>query len=152
SSGRSTMVGQHLRWVMVALAVLLLSAFAAPGMAQDIGASKEYGIAAKRPVLQASCRYCPWGQLADILTTIMAPAYDLAICYRGPGENGVRCASRRLVAAGVSDRLFAQGTSPRPDAPIDFGITQMEYGRRGYEGIDAYKKDGPLSNLRLIAR
>src|SRR5262249_32069046 len=114
--------------------------------------AKDDGIAARRPVLQASCRHCPWGGLADILKTIMAPAYDVAICYGCSGENGARYVSKRLMSAEVSDRLFAQGVSTRPDAPVDFGITQSEYVRRAYEGSGGYKKDGPVSNLRLIAR
>jgi hypothetical protein len=82
----------------------------------------------------------------------MAPAYDVAICYGCSGENGARYVSKRLMSAEVSDRLFAQGVSTRPDAPVDFGITQSEYVRWAYEGSHGYKKDGPFTNLRLIAR
>jgi hypothetical protein len=64
----------------------------------------------------------------------------------------VRFVSRRLVAAEISDRQFAEGTLFRPDAPIDFGITQAERVRAGYEGSGPYKTDGPLKNLRVIAR
>src|SRR5262249_60316195 len=73
-------------------------------------------------------------------------------CYGCSGENGARYVSKRLMSAEVSDRLFAQGVSTRPDAPVDFGITQAEYVRRAYEGSGGYKKDGPFANLRLIAR
>jgi len=51
-----------------------------------------------------------------------------------------------------SDRLFGQGVSTRPDAPVDFGITQAEYVSRAYEGSSGYQKDGPFKNLRVIAR
>src|SRR3954469_5913505 len=122
-------------------AALTISVLPVPAQAQD--RPKEYGIAAKRPVLQASCKHCPWGALGDILKTIMAPAYDVAICYGCSGENGARYVSKRLMSAEVSDRLFAQGVSTRPDAPVDFGITQSEYVRRAYEGSYGYKKDGP---------
>ena len=141
--------GPATRSALAALAVLFISALPAPVHAQD---SKDYGVAAKRPVLQASCKHCPWGALGDILKTIMAPAYDVAICYGCSGENGARYVSKRLMSAEVSDRLFAQGVSTRPDAPVDFGITQSEYVRRAYAGNGGYQKDGPFSNLRLIAR
>lgn len=143
----------RVRWaaraVMAALAAWIY-ATALPARADD--AKPEYGIAAKRPVLQASCKHCPWGALADVVKRIMAPAYDVAICYGCSGENGARYVSKRLMSAEVSDRLFAQGVSTRPDAPVDFGITQAEYVRRAYQGSYGYRKDGPLTNLRLIAR
>jgi len=138
-----------LRCALAALALLIVGTLAVPAQAQD---ASEYGVAARRPVLQASCKHCPWGALADILKTIMAPAYDVAVCYGCSGENGVRYVSKRLMSAEVSDRLFAQGVSTRPDAPVDFGITQSEYVRRAYEGSGGYKKDGPFTNLRLIAK
>jgi TRAP-type uncharacterized transport system substrate-binding protein len=137
------------RWAMAALAAMILWTLPAPVQAQG---TQEYGIAAKRPVMQASCKHCPWGALGDILKTAMAPAYDVAICYGCSGENGARYVSKRLMSAEVSDRLFAQGVSTRPDAPVDFGITQSEYVRRAFEGSEGYKKDGPFTNLRLIAR
>jgi TRAP transporter TAXI family solute receptor len=144
----------HFRWAkhaaIVAFSVLVTFALPAPAHAQN--SAQDYGIAAKRLVLQASCKHCPWGALGDILKTIMAPAYDVAICYGCSGENGARYVSKRLASAEVSDRLFGQGVSTRPDAPVDFGITQSEYVRRAYEGSHGYKKDGPFTNLRLIAR
>jgi TRAP-type uncharacterized transport system substrate-binding protein len=143
-------INPTLRWATAVLTVVFLLWLPAASHAQD--ASKEYGIAAKRPVLGASCRYCPWGALGEIVKTIMAPTYDVAICYGCSGENAPRYVSRRLMAAEVSDRLFAQGTFTRPDAPIDFGITQSEYVRRAYEGGGSYSKDGPFRNLRHIAR
>ena len=154
-TSRQNHLGSAKRWASItALAALVtvLSTWALPSPARAQDQPKEYGIAAKRPVLQASCRHCPWGALGDILKTIMAPAYDVAICYGCSGENGARYVSKRLMSAEISDRLFAQGVSTRPDAPVDFGITQPEYVRRAYEGSYGYKKDGPFSNLRLIAR
>ena len=70
------------------LVILLAFAALAPATAQNSSANQAYGIAAKRPVLQASCRHCPWGALGDILKTIMAPAYDVAICYGCSGCTG----------------------------------------------------------------
>jgi TRAP transporter TAXI family solute receptor len=120
--------------------------------AQEPGSSSEYGIASKHPVLQAACRHCPWGALGDILKNIMAPTYDVAICYGCSGENAPRYVSGRLMSAEVSDRLFGQGVTTRPDARVDFGITGSENVRHAYEGSGGYKKDGPFANLRLIAR
>jgi uncharacterized protein len=121
-------------------------------LAQEPAASNGYGIANKKPILQAACRHCPWGALGDILKTIMAPTYDVAICYGCSGENAPRYVSKRLVSAEISDRLFGQGVSTRPDGKIDFGITSSENVRRAYEGSGNYKKDGPFTNLRVIAR
>src|SRR5262249_8600482 len=60
----------------LAALVMALTTWALPAAAQAQDQPKSYGIAAKRPVLQASCKHCPWGALGDILKTIMAPAYD----------------------------------------------------------------------------
>jgi uncharacterized protein len=139
-----------LHWTMVPLA---LAAFAALPMSSRAEETAPYGIAAKRPVLQAACHHCPWGALGDVVKKIMVPyGYDVAICYSCSGVDSVRFVSRRLVAAEISDRQFAEGTRLRPDAPIDFGITQAERVRAGYDGTGPYKSDGPLRNLRVIAR
>jgi uncharacterized protein len=127
-------------------------ACAGPSLAQESGAGQHYGIAAKRPVLQAACQYCPWGALADVVKKIMAPGYDVAICYSCSGVNSVRIVSRRLVGPEISDRQYAEGTVYLPEGPIDFGITQSDRVRWAYEGTDAYAKDGPFKNLRIIAR
>src|SRR5690348_8946292 len=83
--------------------------WALPSMAQQ-AAPQQYGIAAKRPVLQAACQYCPWGALADVLKKAMAPAgYDVAICYSCSGVNSVRIVSRRQVGPEISDRQYAEG-------------------------------------------
>jgi TRAP transporter TAXI family solute receptor len=50
----------------------------------------------------------------------------------------------------VSDRQFAQGTPFGPDAPMDFGITQLSIVRTAYQGRNADVPEGPM--LRLIAR
>ena len=73
----------------------------------------------------------------------MAPAYDVAICYGCSGENGARYVSKRLMSAEVSDRLVrTRDVSTRPDAPVDFGITQSEYVRRAYQGSRAIRRTG----------
>jgi len=143
----------RMRWAVAVLLCAFAWGLAAASKAQEIGAAQEFGIAAKRPVLQAACQNCPWGALGDIVKKVMAPyGYDVAICYSCSGENSVRFVSKRLVSAEISDRQFAEGTVYRPEAAIDFGITQSERVRWAYEGTDIYKNDGPLKNLRIIAR
>ncbi|HLH96697.1 MAG TPA: TAXI family TRAP transporter solute-binding subunit [Xanthobacteraceae bacterium] len=121
--------------------------------AQSTVAQPQYGLASKRPVLQAACRYCPWGALGDVVKKAMSfYGYDVAICYACSGEDGARIVSRRLTPPEVTDRQFAEGTGLQPQAPIDFGVTNAENVRRAYEGKEAYQKDGPMANLRVIAR
>jgi uncharacterized protein len=143
---------QRPHWIMAALAGAVMASAPTPSVAQTGGAAQEYGLAVNRPVVQAACRNCPWGQLAEILKRIMAPAYDIAICYSCFGENGVRIVSKRLIAPEITDRMVAQGSTYRPDAKIDFGITGSGNVTAGYEGEGNYKKDGPFKNLRHIAR
>ena len=126
--------------------------FNSQAFAQE-GAATQYGVAAKRPVLQAACNYCPWGALGDMVKKAMSSyGYEVAICYACSGEDGARIVSRRLTPPEVSDRQFAEGTLLQPMAPIDFGVTNSENVRRAYEGKEGYQKDGPMTNLRSIAR
>jgi TRAP transporter TAXI family solute receptor len=112
-----------------------------------------YGVAAKRPVIQAACRYCPWGALAEIVKSAMThQGYDVVLCESCSGEEGARIVSRRRYPPEVTDRQFAEGTMLQPNAPIDFGVTNAENVRRAYLGTEGYAKDGPLTNLRAIAR
>ena len=143
------------RKLICAITLTFVFAWALPAssLAQEPGKAQQFGIAAKRPVLQAACKYCPWGALADILKRIMAPyGYDVAICYSCSGVNSVRFVSKRSVGPEISDRQFAQGTTYLPEAPIDFGITQAERVRAAYYGTEAYQQDGPFKDLRVIAR
>jgi uncharacterized protein len=139
------------------LGVLLLSVLAlvtsARASAEQLTTQSLYGIAAKRPVLQAACQYCPWGALGDVVKKAMSfHGYDVAICYACSGEDGARIVSRRLMPPEVSDRQFAEGTGLQPQAPIDFGVTNAEFVQRAYAGKGGYQRDGPLTNLRVIAR
>ncbi len=121
--------------------------------AQEASAPAAYGVEVKRPVLQAACKYCPWGMLGDVLKKAMAPyGYDVAVCHACSGVDGARIVSKRLNPPEVSDRQFAQGTGLQPRAPIDFGVTNAEYVQRAYAGRGDYVRDGPMTNLRLLAR
>src|SRR4051794_9443741 len=151
--GRKAQIKQSWRWAIAILVCAVLFALAAPSQAQEASAAQKYGVAVKRPILQAACMHCPWGAFGDILKTIMKPyGYDVAVCHTCSGENSVRFVSKRLVSAEINDRQFAQGITTRPDGPIDFGVTQSERVRWAYEGTDSYTKDGPFTNLRAIAR
>jgi uncharacterized protein len=113
--------------------------------------SQAWGIAVKRPVLQAACRYCPWGALADVVKKMMAPyGYDVGVCHTCSGGDALRVVARREVSVEVSDRQYAEGTQPGPDAPMDFGVTMISGVRDAYLGK---LKDLPEGkDLRLIAR
>ena len=137
--------------VSLAIAVCLAPSFLSRAAAQD--APQQYGVAAKRPVLQAACRNCPWGMLGDVVKKAMSSyGYDVAVCHACSGEDGARIVSKRLMPPEVSDRQFAEATGLQPRAPIDFGVTNAEYVQAAYAGKGGYKRDGPLANLRIIAR
>ena len=145
-----TLAGSFRSFAIALLLSIVCVSLATPLRAQ---AQTQFGVEAKRPVLQAACQYCPWGALGDALQKAMKPyGYDVAICYACSGEDGARIVSRRLRPPEVSDRQFAEGTLMQPDAPIDFGVTNSENVRRAYEGKEGYQKDGPMTNLRAIAR
>ena len=144
------------RVVVLGVSVLLTSLVLGPSqraIADDSAAQSQYGIAVKRPVLQAACQYCPWGALGDIIKKAMSfYGYDVTICYACSGEDGARIVSRHLMSPEVTDRQFGLGLGLQPQAPIDFGVTNGEYVRRAYEGKGGYQRDGPLTDLRAIAR
>jgi TRAP transporter TAXI family solute receptor len=139
-----------------ALALFLFVGLLGPGLlarATADDAAPQYGVAAKRPVLQAACRYCPWGALGDVVKKAMSSyGYDVAMCHACSGEDGARIVSRRSKPPQVSDRQFAEGTPLQPPAPIDFGVTNAEYVERAFAGKEGYTRDGPMANLRVIAR
>src|SRR5262249_22517845 len=125
-----------MRRVAGALALVALAFALTPngGRAEENGAHPPFGIEAQRPGMQAACQYCPWGAAADVVKRIMAPAYDVQVCYSCSGVDAPRIVTKRLASPEISDRQYAEGTVFRPDAPIDFGITQSERVRAAYEG------------------
>ena len=152
-TGRSALAIRNMAWTFALIACALVWLLPMSGMAQQTGTASPYGIAAKRPVLQAACRNCPWGALGDALEKMMVPyGYDVAVCHTCSGDDGVRIVSKRLVSPEISDRQFAEGTLTRPEAPIDFGVISAEYVSWAYAGTGPYKKDGPIQNLRVIAQ
>lgn len=114
--------------------------------------NQEWGIAVKRPVLQAACRYCPWGSLADVVKKMMAfDGFDVGICYTCSMQNAVRTVAKRLPSIELSERTIALGVkSPGPPAPMDFGVTQLGGVLNAYRGQIADLPEG--KSLRLLAR
>ena len=115
-------------------------------------ADQEWGIAVKRPVLQAACKYCPWGSLAEIVKKMMAPyGYEVGICHSCSAANAVRTVAKRLPSVDVTDRQVGLGvTTPGPPAPMDFGVTALGGVLNAYRGQIPDLPEG--RNLRLIAR
>jgi TRAP transporter TAXI family solute receptor len=111
---------------------------------------QQWGIAVKRPVVQAACRYCPWGALAEVVKKMMAPyGYDLAICYSCSAQNAVPTVAKRLPSVDVTDRQVGLGvTSPGPPAPMDFGVTSLSGVLNAYNGTAMPEAKA----LRLLAR
>jgi TRAP transporter TAXI family solute receptor len=111
----------------------------------------QYGIAAKRPVVGASCSVCPWGAIAEILRTAMRPVgYELQICYNCSQTESTRIVSARRVPPPLTQAQIARRFLPPPPAPVDFGITNATRLSWAYHGLYDYKAD-PQKNLRLIA-
>lgn len=150
--GRSSLTRNPVVTALLALSCLAFGLLR-PAGAQELIAQSQYGVAVNRPVLQAACKYCPWGALGDVVKKAMSfHGYDVEICYACSGEDGARIVSKRLMPPEVTDRQFAEGTGLQPQAPIDFGVTNAEYVQRAYAGKGSYQRDGPLTNLRIVAR
>jgi TRAP transporter TAXI family solute receptor len=126
-------------------AFIAIAAFASNGPA----ASQELGLAAKKPIVAAACKLCPWGTVADVLKEALKPhGYDLQICYTCSRVNNPRYVTGDM----KPPRSDTEGSPPPPDGPIDFGITAGYYVRDAYLGTLEYAGDAPRQNLRLIAR
>lgn len=112
-------------------------------------ATQELGLAAKKPIVAAACKLCPWGTIADVLKEALKPhGYDLQICYTCSRVNNPRYVTGDM----KPPRTDTEGSPPPPNGPIDFGITTGYYVRDAYQGVLEYAGDAPRQNLRLIAR
>jgi len=137
------------RWIRLFWSGILLAVLAPGAVAQTAG--RQYGYAAKRPVLGAACPWCPWGALADKVKEAMQPyGYDVQICYDCSGANSVRIVDARRKPALLPPDQKALMPEP-PDAPVDFGIVNLDFFVDAYHGDGIYQKDGPRNDLRLIA-
>src|SRR5215813_1039533 len=101
----------------LAFGAALLSALAAAGAAPSI--AEDLGLAAKKPVVAAACKLCPWGAIADVLKEALKPAgYDLQICYTCSRGNN----PRYVVGTMKPPPTAPDGSPPPPNHPIEFGI------------------------------
>lgn len=139
------------------LAVRVALLLGASALAQ-LGHAQEYGIKAKRPVIAGACKVCPWGALAEIVKSAMAPyGYDVQICYNCSTSEGPREVAGALKPGDI-ERAYQSfpfigrdQMPPPPDAPVDFGATSLQNLLHAYQGTHAYAKEGPRRNLRLLA-
>jgi len=129
------------------LGIAILLSFAVGGFGPS--AADELGLAAKKPVVAAACKLCPWGAIADVLKESLKPAgYDLQICYTCSRGNN----PRYVVGTMKPPQSDTEGSPPPPDHPIEFGITTGSSVQWMYEGSHDYARDGGHKELRLIAR
>ncbi len=112
-------------------------------------AAEELGLAAKKPVVAAACKLCPWGTIADVLKQALKPqGYDLQICYTCSRGNN----PRYVVGTMTPPQTDPEGSPPPPNHPVEFGITSGSSVQWMYEGSHDYARDGGHKELRLIAR
>ena len=117
--------------------------------------AQQLGIKAKKPVLGAACKSCPWGAAGDIVKEALQPyGYDVQVCY-----NCWRADAPRLVAdakmpppvTNNTDQLPSYLVPPPPNAPVDFGVTAAQFLQNAYLGVREYSGEKPRKNLRLLA-
>lgn len=120
--------------------------------------AQQLGIKAKKPVLGAACKVCPWGALAEIVKQAMQPyGYDVQICY-----HCFRADAPRIVAGAKMPPPWEETVKnfpmiarsdipPPPNAPVEFGVTSVNNVRWAYQGTHAYSGEAPRKNLRLFA-
>jgi TRAP-type uncharacterized transport system substrate-binding protein len=126
---------------------MLLLSFAVAGSGPS--AAQDLGIAAKKPVVAAACKLCPWGTIANVLKESLKPqGYDLQICYTCSRGNN----PRYVVGTMEPPQTDPEGSPPPPKHPVEFGITSGSSVQWMYEGSHDYAKDGGHKELRLIAR
>src|ERR1700726_812231 len=77
-------------------------------------AAQELGLAAKKPVVAAACKLCPWGAIADVLKQALKPGYDLQICYTCSRGNN----PRYVVGTMVPPQTDPEGSPPPPAHPV----------------------------------
>ncbi len=132
----------------------LLASLAAIGYVS----AQELGIKAKKPVLGASCKVCPWGALGDVLKTAMQSyGYDVQICYNCSGAENPRIVAGALMPPPIEEfwrraPFLRNQAPPPPHAPVEFGVTEAQFVWDAYQGAGAYSRDAPRKNLRMIAR
>lgn len=144
-----------LAWSILAGLLVLLAGPATSGPAT--GATIEpgaTGFAVKRPVMASACAHvCPWGELGDFVKEALAPfGYDVVLCRNCNRDAGPRVVARAARPPPLAPADLQVGTIERVDASVDFGVTESGMLAAAYDGRGPYAADGPMRNLRLIAR
>jgi uncharacterized protein len=113
----------------------------------------ETGFSVKRPVMASACENgCPWGELGDFVKESMKPlGYEVILCRNCNQNLGPGLVSESNYPPELNRGNIADGIQ-RVDAPVDFGVTASDFLTRAFFGEDDYAKEGPYSNLRLIAK
>ena len=139
----------------LAAAALMAIAPAGSSEAQQAPATRAIeigptGFAVKRPVLAASCRECPIGEVGIFVREAMArEGWDVVVCAN------CNLTSTALVAHAqrpppLDPEHIRYGVIERFDAPVDFGVTTSERLAQAYQGGCGSQLS--CRNLRLIAR
>lgn len=135
----------------VGFAVALLGVAALLGIAAR-AESPALGVAAHRPVIAGACRTCVWGPLAEIIQRAMKPAgYDLQICYNCNLVDSPRYVAYARMPPPLTAHNRELGDPSPPQAPVDFGVTTLNFLEWLYDGSHLYASDGPQHQLRLLA-
>jgi uncharacterized protein len=132
--------------------VALLTISVVPAHAQELG------IKDKKPVLGAACKVCPWGALADIVKEAMQfYGYDVQICYHCFRADAPRIVADAKMPPSWEETLKTvpmiarSDIPPPPNAPVEFGVTNINNVLWAYQGTHAYSGEPPRKNLRLFA-
>jgi uncharacterized protein len=143
---------QRLRCAAALISLALLCNV--PAAAQETIDAGVTGFDVKRPVLAAACpNGCPWGELGDFVQEAMQPfGYEVILCRNCNRDLGPPLVSMAGLPPELSAADTFTGTTTRVNAPVDFGVTSSSLLAWGYAGKYNYMRNGPFTNLRLIAR
>jgi hypothetical protein len=119
----------------------------------DPTAHPPYGITAKRPLLAAACKGCPWGAMAYAVTAAMQPyGYDVQVCWVCWSSYGPREVADKTKPTMPPGDNLPWYIEPPPDGVPDFGITSDMNLTDLYLGRGAYVNDHkPRHNVRIVA-
>lgn len=150
---------RHLIYASIAAATFI----ATPGHAQtepviaEVGrtvAVGPTGYATRRLVMASACPHaCPWGELGEFVRDAMAPiGFEIILCRNCNRDLGPRLVARGSRPPPLDAGNIRTGTTERVDAPVDFGVTESGMLDWAYRGRLIYSPQGPMPNLRLIAK
>jgi TRAP-type uncharacterized transport system substrate-binding protein len=118
------------------------------------------GIAAHKPVFGGACKSCPWGVVAEVVKSALAPyGYEVQVCYNCSLADSPRIVGdARMpppmsnVMPGAAAGVFPPSyVPPPPNGRVEFGATSDRNLLAAYHGTGTYAQDGPRPQLRLLA-